>query len=73
MVLQFDPELSITDNIERFRAEAESIDADCALILFENLALLTCEGDEARIREAVREFNRTILSAIDELPEGNLE
>ena len=68
--MAFDPTLSFSDNIARIRAEAELIDAECARILFENLELLTRDGDENRIRQAVQEFNRAVLAALDRLPEG---
>lgn len=68
--MEFDPALSFSDNLARFRAEAERIDADCARILFDNLALLARDGDATRTRQAVQEFNRAILAALDDLPEG---
>ena len=46
------------------------IDADCARILFDNLALLARDGDAMRTRQAVQEFNRAVLAALDGLPEG---
>lgn len=46
--MEFDPALSFSNNLARFRAEAERIDADCARILFDNLALLAREGDATR-------------------------
>lgn len=67
--MNFDPALSFSDNLARFRAEAERIDADCARILFDNLALLAPEGDATRTRQAVQEFNQAVLSALDCLPE----
>ncbi|MFT0212487.1 hypothetical protein VQ643_07685 [Pseudomonas sp. F1_0610] len=68
--MEFDPGLSFSDNLARFRAEAERIDADCAHILFENLTLLMRDGDGNNIRQAVQEFNRAVLAALDNLPEG---
>ena len=38
--MEFDPALSFSDNLARFRAEAEGIDTECARILFDNLAVL---------------------------------
>jgi len=69
VVMEFDPALSFSDNLARFRAEAERIDPDCARILFENLALLAPDGDGAPTRQAVQEFNRAVLAALDGLPE----
>lgn len=68
--MEFDPGLSFSDNLARFWAEAERIDADCAHILFENLTLLIRDGDGNNIRQAVQEFNRAVLAALDNLPEG---
>lgn len=68
--MEFDPALSFSDNLARFQAAAESIDADCARILFDNLGLLTRDGDATRTRQAVQEFNRAILDALDGLPVG---
>lgn len=68
--MEFDPALSFSDNLARFRAEAEGIDAECARILFDNLAVLMRDGDATRTRQAVQEFNRVVLAALDDLPEG---
>ena len=68
--MEFDPTLSFSDNLTRFQEEGERIDADCAGILFDNLALLAREGDATRIRQAVQEFNRAILAALDSMSEG---
>lgn len=67
--MEFDPALSFPENLARFRAEAERIDADCARILFEHLSLLARDGDATRIRQAVQDFNREVLAALDGLPE----
>jgi AAA+ superfamily predicted ATPase len=67
--MNFDPTLSFSDNLARFRAEAERIDADCARILFDNLALLARDGDATSTRQAVQEFNRAVLTELDGLPE----
>lgn len=69
MPLEFDQELSLADNLARFREEAERIDTDCARILFENLELLMRDGDATRTRQAVQEFNQTVLEALNDLPE----
>ena len=68
--MEFDPALSFSDNLSRFRTEAERIDAYCARVLFDNLALLARDGDAMRTRQAVQEFNRAVLAALDGLPEG---
>lgn len=68
--MEFDPALSFSDNLARFREAAEGIDADCARILFNNLALLARDGDAMRTRQAVQEFNRAVLAALDGQPEG---
>jgi hypothetical protein len=67
--MDFDPALSFSDNLTRFRTEAERIDADCARILFDNLALLARDGDATRTRLAVQEFNQAVLIALDGLPD----
>lgn len=68
--MEFDPALSFSDNLARFRTEAERIDADCARLLFDNLDLLARDVDATRTRQAVQEFNRAILDALDGLPEA---
>lgn len=68
--MEFDPALSFSDNLARFRAEAEGIDAECARILFDNLTVLMRDGDATRTRQAVQEFNQAVLAALDGLPEG---
>lgn len=68
--MNFDQALSFSDNLTRFREEAECIDADCARILFDNLVLLARGGDTTRTRQAVQEFNRAVLAALGNLPEG---
>jgi hypothetical protein len=68
--MEFDPALSFSDNLARFRAEAEGIDPECARILFDNLAVLMRDGDATRTRQAVQEFNQAVLVALDGLPGG---
>ena len=70
--MNFDPALSFSNNLAQFRAEADRIDADCARILFDNLALLVRDGDATRTRQAVQEFNQAVLAALDSLPEEPL-
>ena len=69
--MEFDPALSFSDNLARFRAEAEGIDTECARILFDNLAVLMRDGDATRTRQAVQEFNQAVLAALDGLPEAS--
>lgn len=68
-VVHFDPALSFDENLARFRAEAERLDADCARILFDNLDTLL-RGEDARDRNAIQEFHRAVLAALDALPEA---
>lgn len=67
MAFEFDQNSSFSDNLARFRAEADRIDPDCARILFDNLMLLVREGDATRTRQAVQEFNQAVLAALDGL------
>lgn len=66
--MQFDPTASFDDNLIRFRTEAEHLDPECARILFDNLATLMRDSDAARNRQAVQEFNRAVLAALETLP-----
>ncbi len=68
--MNFDPAASFEDNLAQFKAEAERLDADCARILFDNLATLSRDGDAARDRQAIQEFHQAVLAAIDALPEA---
>ena len=68
--MDFHPASSFSENLVRFQKEAESIDVDCARILFENLNLLARDGDAAHIRQGVQDFNRAVLVALDGLSEG---
>lgn len=67
--MNFDPALSFEDNLALFRAEAERLDPECARILFDNLATLTRQGDGSRDRQAIQEFNRAVLAALNALPD----
>lgn len=67
--MNFDPAASFEDNLALFRAEAERLDPECARILFDNLATLTRQGDGARDRQAIQEFNRAVLAALNALPD----
>ncbi len=66
MPLQFDPTASIDENLERFRTEAETLDLECAGILFDNLDKLMRGG--ADNRQAIQEFNAAVLAALAALP-----
>jgi len=70
--LNFDPAASFEDNLALFRAEAERLDPECARILFDNLATLTRQGDGARDRQAIQDFNRAVLAALNALPDPAL-
>lgn len=67
--MNFDPAASFEDNLAIFKTEAERLDPECARILFDNLATLTRQGDGSRDRQAIQEFNRAVLAALDELPD----
>ena len=67
--MNFDPTASFEDNLAKFRTEADRLDPECARILFENLSTLTRQGDGARDRQAIQEFNRAVLAALDALPD----
>jgi hypothetical protein len=66
--MRFDPAASFDRNVARFRAEVEHLDPECARILFDNLATLTRDGDTARNRQAIQEFNQAVLAALEALP-----
>ena len=67
--MNFDSAASFEDNLALFRAEAERLDPECARILFDNLATLTRQGDGARDRQSIQDFNRAVLAALDALPD----
>lgn len=66
--MQFDPAASLDDNLARFKTELEGIDPECARVLFANLVTLTCDGDAARNRQAIQDFNQAVLRALEALP-----
>ena len=66
--MQFDPTASFDDNLARFKTQLEGIDPECARILFDNLATLTRDGDAARNRQAIQDFNQAVLRALEALP-----
>jgi hypothetical protein len=65
----FDAASSFEDNLALFRTQAEQLDPECARILFDNLATLTRHGDGARDRQAIQDFNRAVLAALNALPD----
>lgn len=67
--MNFDPTASFEDNLALFRADVEQLDPECARILFDNLATLTRQSDGARDRQAIQEFNRAVLVALNALPD----
>lgn len=67
--MRFELNDSFDDNLALFKPEVEAIDAECAKILFDNLILLSSEGDIAPSRAAIGEFHKAVLAALDELPE----
>lgn len=67
--MNFDPTASFEDNLALFRAEVEQLDPECARILFDNLATLAGQSDGARDRQAIQEFNRAVLAALNALPD----
>lgn len=71
--MDFDPTASFDDNMAIFRAEADALDPECARILFDNLAVLSREGDAARSRQAIQEFHRAVLIAVEALPDTPLQ
>lgn len=65
----FVPGNSFEANLALFQVAAERLDPECARILFANLAPLSRVGDDARNRQAIQEFHRAVLVALDALPE----
>ena len=64
--MKFDLTKSVDDNLATFRTEAEALDADCAKILFDNLAKLQAHGDQ---RAARTDFNKAVMIALNALPD----
>ncbi|WP_215764653.1 hypothetical protein [Gluconobacter sp. P1D12_c] len=61
----FDAQKSFEENLEAFKAACEGIDADCAKILFDNIAILIKHGAD---RDARTLFNKEVKKALDALP-----
>lgn len=68
--MEFDPAITFAENLQRFKDEAERLDPECAQILFDNIGTLTRQGDGARDRQAIQEFNRAVLAALNALPDS---
>jgi hypothetical protein len=66
--MDFDPEASFEANLQSFKGEVERLDPECARILFDHLEMLARDGDIARSRQAIQEFNRAVLLALATLP-----
>jgi hypothetical protein len=67
--VKFDPDNTLEENLAIFQQAAEALDPDCAKILFENLAILQREGDDARNKAARVEFSDAVLKALETLPD----
>ncbi|PDS61809.1 hypothetical protein CO653_30910 [Rhizobium anhuiense] len=55
-------------NIGQLRAHLETVDAECAKILFENLAILEAGDNNAR-----RDFNQKVLEALEVAAEAEID
>jgi hypothetical protein len=64
MPLEFDPNQTYDDNLARFRKHLESVDPECAAILFNNLDTLLGDGDPNRVRQNRTAFNVKVLRAL---------
>lgn len=61
----FDAQESFEVNLAAFKAACEGIDADCAKILFDNIAILIKHGAD---RDARTQFNTSVNKALYALP-----
>lgn len=61
----FDAQKSFEENLAAFKAACEGIDADCAKILFDNIAILIKNGAD---RDARTLFNAKVKNALEALP-----
>lgn len=67
----FDAQKSFEENLSVFKAACEEIDADCAKVLFNNIAILIKHGAD---RDARTLFNTNVKEALNALPaEGQAE
>jgi len=55
-------------NIERLKAHLEAVDAECAKILFDNLAVLETGDNNAR-----RDFNQKVLEALEAAAQAEID
>lgn len=55
-------------NIRRLKVHLEVIDDACARILFENLAILETDGNNAR-----RDFNQKVLEALESAAQAEID
>lgn len=70
MAVTFDLNRSFEENLAAFEVDANTIDPDCAKVLFDNLHLLETVDGEAPSRQAVREFNQSVLEALEAMLAG---
>jgi hypothetical protein len=68
MAIEFDPTKSFDEHIAEYRAHLESLDPDCAKILFDNLATLIGDGNPTRVRANRTAFNAAVLKELKALP-----
>ncbi|WP_313198122.1 hypothetical protein [Rhizobium sp.] len=61
----FDAKKSFEENLAAYKAACEGIDADCAKILFDNIAVLLEHGAD---RDARTLFNTEVKKALEALP-----
>ena len=71
-LMKFDITKTFEDNISQLKEEAESIDADCAAILFEHLDILISSSPNEKVRETIKSFNTSVLESLEQL-EGPIE
>lgn len=67
MPLEFDPTKSWADHMAALRAHLDTVDAECAKILFDHLSTLT-SGEDPRDRKNRGTFNSAVQVALDALP-----
>ncbi len=65
---EFSDREDLPTNIGRLRKYLESVDAECAAILFNNLLVLESGDNNAR-----RNFNQKILEALDAAAQAELD